>query len=246
MTDIRVGVFGVSGKMGSTVVKAVEAAEGMTIVGGVDLGDPLEQVGRAQVAVDFTHPDAVMDNIRWCLDNDIHMVIGTTGFTPERLDQVRAWCAEKPEVGVLVASNFSIGAVLMMQFAAKAALFYPSVEIIELHHPNKAEAPSGTATTTAQRIAAARDEAGMDPVPDATVYDGGARGAVVDGIHVHGVRLQGLVAHQEVLLGDTGETLTIRHDSYDRVSFMPGVVASVRWVTEHPGLTEGIEPVLGI
>ena len=246
MHEIQVGVFGVSGKMGSEVVRAVDRAEGMTIVGGVDLGEPREQLGRAKVAVDFTHPDAVMGNIEWCLERGINMVIGTTGFTQERLETVRGLLDAHPGVGVLIASNFSIGAILMMQFAAKAAPFYPSVEIIELHHPNKADAPSGTAATTARRVGAARDAAGLGPVPDATAHDAGARGAVVEGIHVHGVRLQGLVAHQEVLLGTHGETLTIRHDSFDRVSFMPGVVAAIRHVVDHPGLTLEMEQVLGI
>ena len=246
MHEIQVGVFGVSGKMGSEVVRAVDRAEGMTIVGGVDLGEPREQLGRAKVAVDFTHPDAVMGNIEWCLERGINMVIGTTGFTQERLETVRGLLDAQPGVGVLIASNFSIGAILMMQFAAKAAPFYPSVEIIELHHPNKADAPSGTAATTARRVGAARDAAGLGPVPDATVHDAGARGAVVDGVHIHGVRLQGLVAHQEVLLGTHGETLTIRHDSFDRVSFMPGVVAAIRHVVDHPGLTLEMEQVLGI
>ena len=246
MSEIRVGVFGVSGRMGSEVVRAVTRAEGMTPVGGADLGEPRELVNRAQVVVDFTHPDAVMDNIEWCLDKGLHMVIGTTGFTTERLERVRELCDAHPEVGVLIASNFSIGAVLMMKFSALAAAFYPSAEIIELHHPNKADAPSGTSATTARRIAAARREAGLGPVPDATVHDDGARGAVVEGIHVHGVRLQGLVAHQEVLFGDTGETLSIRHDSFERVSFMPGVVAGIRHVMDHPGLTLEMESVLGI
>ncbi len=246
MGEIRVGVFGVSGRMGSEVVRAVTRAEGMTPVGGADLGEPRELVNRAQVVVDFTHPDAVMDNIEWCLDKGLHMVIGTTGFTTERLERVRELCDAHPEVGVLIASNFSIGAVLMMKFSALAAAFYPSAEIIELHHPNKADAPSGTSATTARRIAAARREAGLGPVPDATVHDDGARGAVVEGIHVHGVRLQGLVAHQEVLFGDTGETLSIRHDSFERVSFMPGVVAGIRHVMDHPGLTLEMESVLGI
>ena len=246
MSEIRVGVFGASGKMGSEVIRAVGRAEGMTAVGGVDVGEPRENVGRAQVVVDFTHPNAVMENIEWAVSRGIHMVIGTTGFTPERLDLVREVLAKHPDVGVLIASNFSIGAILMMQFAAKAAAFYPSAEIVELHHPNKADAPSGTAATTARRIAAVRAEADLGPVPDATVHDDGARGAVVDGIHVHGVRLQGLVAHQEVLFGALGETLTIRHDSYDRVSFMPGVVAGIRHVVDNPGLTLEMEGVLGI
>lgn len=246
MSKIQVGVFGVSGKMGSEVVQAVSRTDDMTISGGVDLNEDRAKVGDASVVVDFTHPDAVMDNISWCLERDIHMVIGTTGFTDERLAEVRSLTQQHPGVGVLIASNFSIGAVLMMKFAAMAAPFYPSAEIIELHHPNKADAPSGTSRTTAQRIAAARAEAGMGAVPDATVHDDGARGAVVDGIHVHGLRIQGLVAHQEVLFGDTGETLTIRHDSFDRISFMPGVVAAVRYVLDNPGLTLEMEEVLGL
>ena len=246
MSTLGVGIFGIGGKMGSEVRRAVTAAEDMEVTGGVDLGEPRERVGDAAVAVDFTHPDAVMDNIEWCVPRGINMVIGTTGFNEERLARVRELCAANPGVGVLVASNFSIGAVLMMQFAAKAAPFYPSAEIVELHHPNKADAPSGTSATTAGKIAAARAAAGMGPVPDATVHDAGARGAVVDGIHIHGVRLQGLVAHQEVLFGTHGETLTIRHDSFDRASFMPGVLAGVRWVIDHPGLTEGIETIIGL
>ena len=246
MAEIRVGVFGVSGKMGSEVVRAVGRADGMTTVGGADINEPREQVNRAQVVVDFTHPDAVMDNIEWCLSRDIHMVIGTTGFSEERLARVRELCAAHPSTGVLIASNFSVGAILMMKFAAMAAPFYESAEIVELHHPNKADAPSGTSATTARKIAAARAEAGLGEVPDATVHDGGARGAVVDGIHVHGVRLRGLVAHQEVLLGAEGETLTIRHDSFDRVSFMPGVVAAIRHVVDHTGLTLEMEDVLGL
>lgn len=246
MREIRVGIFGVSGKMGSEVVRAVTQAEGMTTSGGADINEPRDRIGRAQVVVDFTHPDAVMDNIEWCLERDINMVIGTTGFTQERLDRVRELCGKHPKAGVLIASNFSIGAVLMMKFAAMAAPFYESAEIVELHHPNKADAPSGTSATTARRIAAARAEAGLGDVPDATVHDDGARGAVVDGIHVHGVRLRGLVAHQEVLFGAEGETLTIRHDSFDRVSFMPGVVAAIRHVMTTPGLTLEMEEVLGL
>lgn len=246
MREIRVGIFGFSGKMGREVVNAVANAEGMTMVGGVDLGDPLENIGRAEVVVDFTHPDAVMEHIEWCFANGRHMVIGTTGFTEERLARIDELCQQHPEIGIVMASNFSIGAVLMMKFATLAAPFYPSAEIIELHHPGKADAPSGTSATTAKKLAAARAEAGLGPVPDATVHDAGARGAVVDGIHVHGIRLKGLVAHQEVLFGDDGETLTIRHDSFDRSSFMPGVVASIRHVVDNPGLVQGIESIIGL
>ncbi len=246
MDEILVGVFGSDGKMGAESERAVRASEDLRFVDGVDVGDDREDVAGAAVVIDFTNPDAVMDNVEWCLCRGIHMVIGTTGFTAERLAAVKKLCDENPGTGVLIASNFSIGAVLMMSFAEQAARFYPSVEIVELHHPNKVDAPSGTAVTTAQRIGAARAEAEMGEVPDATVHDGGARGAVVEGVHIHGVRLQGLVAHQEVLMGATGETLTIRHDSYERTSFMPGVLAAVRHVVNNPGLTEGIESVIGL
>lgn len=246
MTDIKVGVLGASGRMGSEVVRAVNEAAGLTLVGEADLGTERANLEQAEVVVDFTHPDAVMDNIGWCLERGISMVIGTTGFTPQRIETVRSLVNANPETGVLIASNFSIGAVLMMKFAQIAAPFYPSVEIIELHHPQKADAPSGTSATTAARIAAARQAAALGPVPDATVHDDGSRGAVVDGIHIHSVRLQGLVAHQEVLLGATGETLGIRHDSFDRVSFMPGVVAGIRHVAGHRGLTLEMAEVLGI
>jgi 4-hydroxy-tetrahydrodipicolinate reductase len=242
-----VAVFGARGRMGSEVCRAVEASDGLELVAAVDLGDDREPVKAAAVAVDFTHPDAVLDNLSWCIEHSIHAVVGTTGFTDQRLDEVRALLARHPAVGVLVAANFSIGAVLMMHFAAKAAAFYESAEVIELHHPNKADAPSGTATATARQIAAARAAANLPAPPDATVQElAGARGAQVDGIRVHGVRLRGLVAHQEVLFGAEGETLTIRHDSLDRVSFMPGVIAGIRAVGSRPGLTVGIDSILGI
>jgi 4-hydroxy-tetrahydrodipicolinate reductase len=233
--------------MGAEVCRAVEAAADLELVAAVDAGDDRTPVTDAQVVVDFTVPDAVMDNIAWCVERGIHVVVGTTGFTPERLERVRELTAQKPGVGVLVAANFSIGAVLMMHFAEQAARFFESAEIIELHHPNKVDAPSGTAQATAGRIAAARAAAGLGPVPDATASGlPGARGADADGIHVHAVRLRGLVAHQEVLFGGPGETLTIRHDSLDRTGFMPGVLAAVRAVGDRPGLTVGIDGLLGI
>lgn len=242
----RVAVFGANGKMGAEVCRAVAEA-GMNLVAAIDAGDDRSAAENAEVVVDFTHPDAVMDNLQWCIEHGIHAVVGTTGFTAERLDQLRSQLAQHPEVGVLVASNFSIGAVLMMHFSRIAARYYPSVEVIELHHPNKADAPSGTAATTAGKIAAARREAGLDAIPDATQHDPhGARGAQVEGIHVHAVRLSGLVAHQEVLFGAPGETLTIRHDSMDRASFMPGVVQAIEAVGSRPGLTLGIEGLLGL
>lgn len=245
---VRVAVFGANGRMGAEVCRAVEAADDLELVAAVDAGDPRDEVeARAQVVVDFTTPEVVIENIAWCLERGVHVVVGTSGFTPERLDRVRELVALANPTGVLIASNFSIGAVLMMKFAALAAPFFESAEIVELHHPNKLDAPSGTARTTAQQIAAARRDVGLGEVPDATVDDpDGARGAVVDGIHVHGVRLRGLVAHQEVLFGATGETLTLRHDSFDRVSFMPGVLTAVRGVVDRPGLTLGIDALLGL
>ena len=243
----RVGVFGCRGRMGAEVCRAVESAEDLELVSAIDLGDDRATAEKAEVIVDFTHPDAVMDNISWCIDHGIHVVVGTTGFTEERLDQLRTTLANHDGVGVLVAPNFSIGAVLMMRFAEQAAPFYESAEVIELHHPGKADAPSGTAANTARKIAAARTAAALAQPPDATVQElSGARGAQVDGIRVHGIRLRGLVAHQEVLFGAEGETLTIRHDSLDRVSFMPGVIAAIRAITSRPGLTVGIEQILGI
>jgi 4-hydroxy-tetrahydrodipicolinate reductase len=244
---IRVGVLGARGKVGSAICRGVEEAPGLELVAQVDVGDDLGslEAAGAQVAVDFTHPDAVMENLEHCIGHGIHAVVGTTGFDDDRLDSVRRWLATAPELGVLIAPNFSLGALLMMRFAVLAAPHFESVEVVELHHPDKADAPSGTARRTAQMVAAARREAGLPPVPDATSSGlDGARGADVDGIRVHGVRARGLVAHQEVLLGGPGETLTIRHDSLDRISFVPGVLAGIRAVADHPGLTVGLEHYL--
>ncbi|MDQ3885524.1 MAG: 4-hydroxy-tetrahydrodipicolinate reductase [Actinomycetota bacterium] len=246
---MRVGVLGARGRMGSEVCRAVDAADDMELVAMVDSGDWMFNVADAgaEVVVDFTHPEVVMDNVRFCVDQGIHAVVGTTGWDAARLEQVREWLIPKPELGVLVVPNFAIGAILSMRFAALAARFYESIEIVELHHPRKADAPSGTATRTAELVAAARADAGMAPVPDATTTErDGARGADVDGVRVHSVRLAGLVAHQEVLLGTTGETLTIRHDSIDRTSFMPGVLLGIRAVLDRPGLTVGLDPLLGL
>jgi 4-hydroxy-tetrahydrodipicolinate reductase len=246
---VRVGVLGARGRMGAQVCRAVESAADMEVVATINSGDPLSGLvdAAAQVVVDFTRPDVVMDNLRFCADHGIHAVVGTTGFGAERLDTLRGWLAERPELGVLVAPNFAIGAVLSMRFAELAAKYYESVEIIELHHPRKVDAPSGTAARTAELVASARAAAGMAPVPDATTTAvDGARGADVDGVRVHSVRLTGLVAHQEVLFGTEGETLTIRHDSLDRSSFMPGVLLAVRSVVERPGLTVGLEPLLDL
>jgi 4-hydroxy-tetrahydrodipicolinate reductase len=244
---IRVGVLGARGRMGLEVCKAVDAADDLELVAMVDQGDWLFNAADAgaQVLVDFTAPDVVMDNVHWAVDQGISMVVGTSGFTEQRLDRVRGWLSHKPEVGVLIAPNFGIGAVLMMQFAAKAARYFESVEIIEQHHPRKLDAPSGTAMHTAKVIAAARSEAGLGPMPDATKEElDGARGANVEGVRVHAVRAAGLVAHQEILFGTNGETLTIRHDSLDRASFMPGVLLGVRSVVARPGLTIGLDSLL--
>lgn len=243
----RVAVFGAMGRMGSEVCRAVEVAADLELVAAIDIGDDHASAEDAEVVVDFTHPAVVMDNMAWCIEHGIHAVVGTTGFTDARLAQLRELLADHPEVGVLVASNFSIGAVLMMHFAEQAAGFYESVEITELHHPDKADAPSGTATETARRIAASRGAAGLGAPPDATSSEvPGARGADIEGVRVHSVRLRGLVAHQEILFGASGETLTVRHDSLDRISFMPGVLAAIRAMSARPGLSVGIDEILGL
>jgi 4-hydroxy-tetrahydrodipicolinate reductase len=246
---IKVGVLGARGKVGSEVCRAVEAADDLELVAQIDVDDELDALvtSGAEAVVDFTHPDVVMDNLEFCVDHGIHAVVGTTGFDDERLEVLRGWLGDSPATGVLIAPNFSIGAILMMRFAAQAAPFFESVEVVELHHPDKADAPSGTARRTAQLIAAARRDAGSGPVPDATSTSlDGARGADVEGIRVHGLRIRGLVAHQEVILGGVGETLTIRHDSLDRASFTPGVLAGLRAIRSHPGLTVGLEHFLDL
>ncbi|MDA3624363.1 4-hydroxy-tetrahydrodipicolinate reductase [Saccharopolyspora sp. WRP15-2] len=247
--SIKVGVLGARGRMGSEAVRAVGEAPDTELVAAINREDDLSGLvaAGAQVAVDLTHPDSVLDNVKFCVENGIHVVVGTSGLGEPELAQIRSWLAERPEVGVLVAPNFAIGAVLSMRFAELAAKFFESVEIVELHHPKKADAPSGTAARTAQVIAQARAEAELGEVPDATTKElDGARGADVDGVRVHSVRMTGLVAHQEVLFGTEGETLTIRHDSYDRRSFMPGVLLSIREVGNRPGVTVGLDALLGI
>lgn len=246
---ITVAVLGARGRMGQQVCAAVEAAADLELVASIDLGDPISAAveSGAKVLVDFTHPDGVMDNLSFAVEHGLHAVVGTTGFTDEKLSTVQRWLAGKPEVGVLVAPNFGIGAVLAMKFAQLAAPYFESAEVIELHHPQKVDAPSGTATSTARLIAAARARAGMSAAPDATSAEvAGARGADIDGVRVHSVRATGLVAHQEVLFGTEGETLTIRHDSLNRSSFMPGVLLAVREVGNRPGLTVGLDSLLGL
>lgn len=235
--------------MGRAVVDAVEAAPGLELVAALDAGDDLAEVGaaRAQVAIDFTVPGVTESNVHALVDMGVHAVVGTSGWDEAALGRVQEHVGANPLVGVLVAPNFALGAVLTMAFAAKAARWFESVEVIEMHHPDKKDAPSGTAQHTASMIAAARRAGGVGPSPDATetALDG-ARGAVVDDVHVHAVRLRGLIAHQEVLLGNAGELLTIRHDSLDRASFMPGVLLATRMVAGRPGLTVGLEHYLDL
>ncbi|MBW4720165.1 4-hydroxy-tetrahydrodipicolinate reductase [Saccharothrix obliqua] len=246
---IRVGVLGARGRMGAEVVRAVEAAAGVEVAAEVDAGDPLSVLTDAgvEVVVDFTSPEVVMDNLRFCVDHGIHAVVGTSGFDAERLDEVAGRLGAQPRVGVLVAPNFAIGAVLSMRFAELAARYYDSAEVVELHHPRKVDAPSGTAAHTARLITQARAAAGVGPMPDATTQEApGARGALVGDVRVHSLRVAGLIAHQEVVFGTEGETLTLRHDSLDRKSFMPGVLLAVRSVADHPGLSVGLDKYMDL
>ena len=246
---IKVGVLGAKGRVGSAVVGGVEKADDLELAAEIDHGDDLQQLvdSGVEVIVDFTTPNAVMDNLEFCTNHGIHCVVRTTGFADERYQQVRDWCAENEGVGVLIAPNFAISAVLTMAFARQAAPFFESAEVVELHHPNKLDAPSGTAVKTAQGIAKARKDAGMGEMPDATEQAlDGSRGADVDGVPVHAVRMQGMVAHEEVIFGTTDQSLTIRQDSYGRESFVPGVLTGVREVADHPGLTIGLDEYLGL
>lgn len=246
---VKVGVLGARGRVGSVMAQAVRDAEDLELVAEVDHDDDLQVLvdDGAEVVIDFTVPDAVMGNLEFCVTHGIHAVVGTTGFTAERVEKVRSWCEANPATGVLIAPNFAVSAVLTMAFARQAARFFDSAEVVEFHHPNKLDAPSGTAVHTAEGIAAARREAGMPPAPDATAQAlDGARGADVDGVPVHAVRMQGMNAHEEVIFGSQGQTLTIRQDSYDRTSFVPGVLLGVREVAAHPGLTVGLDSYLGL
>lgn len=241
---INVAVLGAKGRMGAEVVKAVNSDPGMSLIAALDLGDSLNQLlgSGTHVVVDFTTPDSVMANLDFLINNGINVVVGTTGFDDKKLAIINELCTANPSVGVLIAPNFAIGAVLMMEFASKAARYFESAEIIELHHPEKVDAPSGTAARTAQLMSDARKAAGLKAMPDATttLLDG-ARGSKVGDIPIHSVRARGLVAHQEVILGGIGETLTIRHDSLDRAGFMPGVLLGIRSIIKHPGLTHGLD-----
>jgi 4-hydroxy-tetrahydrodipicolinate reductase len=246
---IKVGVLGARGRMGQEVCRAIKAAKDLELVAEIDLNDSIEVLksAKADVVVDFTTPEVVMENLKFAIENGIHAVVGTTGFDSSRLDSLKKLLSNNPKVGVLIAPNFGLGAVLMMQFAKSAAKYFESAEIIELHHPEKIDAPSGTASRTAELINQARREANLGKMPDATAKSlDGARGAKIGDVPIHSVRLRGLVAHQEVLFGDKGELLTIRHDSLDRSGFMPGVLFGVREVSSNPGLTVGLEHYLKI
>ncbi len=246
---IKVAVLGAAGRMGSTVVRAIGAADGLELVAALGMDDNIEAAvaAGAQVAVDFTVPESTEANVNALIDAGIHAVVGTTGWNDDSIERVKTRVADAPGVGVLIAPNFALGAVLAMRFSAQAAPYFESVEVIELHHPNKVDAPSGTARHTAAGIAAARAEAGVGASPDATESDpDGARGADVDGVRVHSVRMRGMLAHEEVLLGNPGETFTLRHDTSDRESFMPGVLLGVRNVASHPGLTVGLDQYMNL
>lgn len=245
----KVGVLGARGRVGSAIVTAVEAEDSLELVAALDHGDDLQQLvdNGAEVIVDFTVPDAVMANLEFCVNHGIHAVVGTTGWTEDRYAQLREWLQQNPKTGVLIAPNFAISAVLAMKFAEIAAPYFESAEVIELHHPNKVDAPSGTAVHTAEGIARARREAGMGAQPDATAQAlEGARGAVVEGIPVHAVRMTGMVAHEQIIFGTRGQSLTIKQDSYDRESFVPGVLLGVEKISANPGLTVGLEKFMDL
>lgn len=245
----KVGVLGAHGRVGTAVVAAVGRTEGLELSAALDHADDLQALvdSGTEVVVDFTVPDAVMGNLEFCVNHGIHAVVGTTGWTTERYDTLRGWLDANPSVGVLVAPNFAISAVLTMKLSEIAAPYFDSVEVIELHHPNKKDAPSGTAVHTAEGIARARAAAGLGAQPDATDQSlDGARGADVDGVPVHAVRMTGMVAHEQVIFGAAGQTLTIKQDSYDRESFVPGVLLGVDKVPATPGLTVGLEKFLGL
>ncbi len=247
--SINVGVLGAKGRMGQEVMRAVIEAPDLELVAALDLGDSLDQLlsSNAEVVVDFTSPDSVMANLEYVIGAGIHAVVGTTGFDAQRLAKVESIAKKHTDVGILIAPNFGLGAVLMMEFSKKAAQYFESAEIIELHHPNKVDAPSGTSARTAELITNARAQAGLGPMPDATQTGlVGARGAVVGDVHIHSVRIRGLLAHQEVIFGGPGETLSIRHDSLDRLGFMPGVLLGIREVSKHAGITYGLEAFLSL
>lgn len=246
---IKVGVLGAQGRVGKAIVEGVNAEDDLELVAEISRGDDLQQLvdNHAEVIVDFTQPDSVMGNLEFCIANGIHCVVGTTGFDKECLDQVEQWTRQEGAGNVLIAPNFAISAVMTMVLAKQAAKFFETAEVVEFHHPTKLDAPSGTAIHTAEAIAQARRDADLGEMPDATEKSlEGARGANVDGIPVHAVRTRGMVAHEEVIFGAQGQSLTIRQDSYDRSSFTPGVLVGVREIAQHPGLVVGLDKYLGL
>lgn len=246
---IKVGVLGAQGRVGKAIVEGVHAEDDLELVAEISRGDDLQHLvdNHAEVIVDFTQPDSVMGNLEFCIANGIHCVVGTTGFDKERLDQVEQWTRQEGAGNVLIAPNFAISAVMTMVLAKQAAKFFETAEVVEFHHPTKLDAPSGTAIQTAEAIAQARRDAELGEMPDATEKSlEGARGANVDGIPVHAVRTRGMVAHEEVIFGAQGQSLTIRQDSYDRSSFTPGVLVGVREIAQHPGLVVGLDKYLGL
>ncbi|MER0090093.1 MULTISPECIES: 4-hydroxy-tetrahydrodipicolinate reductase [unclassified Corynebacterium] len=246
---IKVGILGAQGRVGKAIVEGVNAEDDLELVAEISRGDELQQLvdNHAEVIVDFTQPDSVMGNLEFCIANGIHCVVGTTGFDKERLDQVEQWTRQEGAGNVLIAPNFAISAVMTMVLAKQAAKFFETAEVVEFHHPTKLDAPSGTAIHTAEAIAQARRDADLGEMPDATEKSlDGARGANVDGIPVHAVRTRGMVAHEEVIFGAQGQSLTIRQDSYDRSSFTPGVLVGVREIAQHPGLVVGLDKYLGL
>ncbi|MDK8475194.1 4-hydroxy-tetrahydrodipicolinate reductase [Corynebacterium sp. MSK310] len=246
---IKVGILGAQGRVGKAIVEGVNAEDDLELVAEISRGDELQQLvdNHAEVIVDFTQPDSVMGNLEFCIANGIHCVVGTTGFDKERLDQVEQWTRQEGAGNVLIAPNFAISAVMTMVLAKQVAKFFETAEVVEFHHPTKLDAPSGTAIHTAEAIAQARRDADLGEMPDATEKSlDGARGANVDGIPVHAVRTRGMVAHEEVIFGAQGQSLTIRQDSYDRSSFTPGVLVGVREIAQHPGLVVGLDKYLGL
>jgi 4-hydroxy-tetrahydrodipicolinate reductase len=243
MAKLKVGVLGAKGRMGVAVCQLIQTTADFELGAQCDAGDSLELLSSCDVVVDFTTPDVVMDNLEFLLTNNINVVVGTTGFTPARIAQLNQWLSTSSS-SVLIAPNFALGAVLMMKFAEQAAKWFESVEVVELHHPAKVDAPSGTAVRTAELISQARAAAALRAAVDATTGDLAARGGRVGDVPIHTLRIAGLVAHQEVIFGNPGETLTIRHDALDRSSFMPGVALAIRAIAKHPGLTIGLENFL--
>lgn len=242
--NTKVSVVGAKGRMGETTVEAIGKDSELSLHCAIDQGDGLDQLSGSDVLVDFTTPEAVMQTLEFAIKNNIHAVVGTTGWNDEKLNRIKE-LLKTSKSSIRIVSNFSIGAILMMRFAEEAAKYYESAEIVEIHHPSKKDAPSGTSQSTAKIIATARAKHNLPPQPDSTSTEiAGARGANVSDIKIHALRVEGAIAHQETIFGSKGELLTIRHDSFDRESFMPGVILAVKNVAKTPGLTLGINDLI--